>query len=111
MQRPFHPSPKPRVRTALLAAIGGLVLFGAFAAAGSAEAACRCQCLNGKSIPVCSSGTDIPPICNSTACPLSPPPRLPADANRPVPKVIPGCTLKEVYDPKTKRYSWQNLCR
>ncbi len=99
---------RSRARTLVLAALAGLA---SLAVAGSAEASCSCRCLNGKSIPVCSSSSEIPPICNSTSCPLSAPPKLPQDARQPVPTVVPGCKNQEVYDPKTGRYSVESVCQ
>ena len=105
----------PIHRLARLAAPAGLLLAALLLAgllpAGSAQAACSCRCLNGKAIPVCSSSTDIRPICNSTSCPIIPPQKTPQDALKPIPNVTPGCQTKQVYDPKAGTYSWENVCQ
>ena len=112
MQSLFLDPPKHRAPTPLLvalAALAGLLLAGG--AAGSAQAACSCRCLNGKAIPVCSSSTEIPPLCNNASCPIIPPPKTPQDAFKPVPNVTPGCQTKQVYDPKAGTYSWEQVCQ
>lgn len=84
---------------------------GVLATAAPADAACVCRCVDGKAKAVCSSGTDIAPLCNTTNCPLSIPKRSPTDVSKPKPPVKPGCQVKEVYDPKTGKYEWGQLCR
>jgi hypothetical protein len=78
---------------------------------GTAEAACTCRCLDGKAKAICSSGTDIPPLCNATKCPLSTPQRTPLDAREPAPPVKPGCTTRQVYNPDTARHEWAQICQ
>jgi hypothetical protein len=82
-----------------------------FAHSGSAEAACICLCVDGKAQPVCSSSTDIRPICQSSACPIAPPVKSPLDARQPAPEVKPGCETKQVYDPETRAYTWDQICK
>lgn len=37
-------------------------------AAGSAQAGCSCDCVDGNVVPACSSTLDIPPICPMRTC-------------------------------------------
>lgn len=78
---------------------------------GSAEAACNCRCVDGKAQPVCSSSTDIPPFCPPASCPIAPPAKSPLDARDPAPAVKPGCETKQVYDPETRAYAWEQICK
>ena len=82
-----------------------------FAPSGGAEAACTCRCVDGKAQAVCSSSTDIRPICQSAACPIAPPAKSPLDARQEAPVVKPGCETKQVYDPETRAYSWDQVCK
>jgi len=77
----------------------------------AAEAACVCRCLDGKAKAICSSGTDIPPLCNATACPMTTPKRTPQDVRQTPPPVKPGCTNRQVYDPKTGKHEWAQICQ
>lgn len=97
------------INAVLLAAV--IVAAGLFAAATPAEAACVCRCVDGKAKAVCSSATDIAPLCNTTKCPLSIPKRMPTDVSKPKPAVKPGCTVRQVYDPKTGKHEWGQLCQ
>jgi hypothetical protein len=99
--------PRPTPGLAALATIAfTLVAFSA-----SAEAACKCRCVDGKAQAVCSSSTDIRPICQSSACPIAPPAKSPTDARQPPPVVKPGCETKQVYDPETRTYAWDQICK
>lgn len=106
---PVSTTASPFVIAPLAAAIAvaGLML----ATAAPAEAACVCRCVDGKPKAVCSSGTDIAPLCNTLNCPLSIPKRAPTDVSKPKPAVKPGCTVKQVYDPKTGKHEWGQLCQ
>lgn len=103
------PSRAPRaMRAALLAAA---VLVALAALSGAAGAACVCRCLGGKAQAVCSNSTDIPPLCSSTVCPMSPPRVSPMDAAKPKPMVKPGCKIRQVYNPDTGRHEWGQICQ
>lgn len=78
---------------------------------GSAEAACSCRCIDGKAQPVCSSSTDIRPFCQPASCPIAPPVKPPLDTRNPAPAVKPGCETKQVYDPETRAYTWEQICK
>ena len=102
------PARAPRaVRCAILAAT---VLVALAALTGAAGAACVCRCADGKAVPVCSSSTDIPPLCNQTTCTAKPPQVPPSSALKPKPPVKPGCTIRQVYNPDTKSYEWGQIC-
>ena len=77
---------------------------------GDVSAACSCRCVDGKAQAVCSSSTDIPPLCQSTDCGIAPPPKTPYDVREPAPIVKPGCETKQVYDPQTRTYAWEQIC-
>lgn len=76
----------------------------------AADAACVCRCSEGKPVAVCARASDIRPNCRATRCPLSTPKISPLDANKPRPPVKPGCTSRMVYDPKTGRHDWGQIC-
>lgn len=103
---PARASPAATLALAITAAIGALA-----ALPGAADAACVCRCVDGKPKAVCSSGTDIPPLCTSMTCPLSPPRVSPLDALQPKPAVKPGCTTRQVYNPDTGRHEWGQICQ
>ena len=88
-----------------------VVLAGVLIPAGGAEAACKCRCVDGKAQAVCSSSTDIRPTCPSMGCPIVPPAKSPLDARQPAPVVRPGCETKQVYDPETRTYAWDQICK
>lgn len=103
------PGPLPMTLAgAVLAA--GIAIAALMAATGPADAACVCRCVDGKAKSVCSSATDIPKICNSNSCPLSTPKRSPTDVTQPKPPVKPGCKVQQVYDPKTGKHEWGQIC-
>jgi len=105
------PGPVRAPRAVRLALCVAAVLVLLAALSGAAGAACVCRCLDGKAQPVCSSSTDIPPLCNTTACPMSPPRVSPQDALQPKPTVKPGCKIRQVYNPETGRHEWGQICR
>ncbi len=107
MHRIFIILSKPlNLHLAALAALAGALLL-----PGAADAVCNCRCVDGKAKAVCSSSTEIPPLCNNTICPLSPPQKTPLDARQPAPTVTPGCQTKQVYDPKAGTYAWEQVCQ
>ena len=111
MQWPHDPArgrPNSFHRTAAIAATAAILLT--IPAAGSL-AACNCRCVNGKATAVCSSSTDIRPLCQGVNCPLIPPVKSPLDARKPVDTVTPGCETKQVYDPVSRAYVWDKVCR
>ena len=102
------PAHAPRAIRAALCVAATLVALPSLS--GAAGASCVCRCLNGKAQPVCSSSTDIPPLCSATTCPMSTPRVSPQDAQQPKPAVKPGCTIRQVYNPQTGRHEWGQIC-
>ena len=89
---------------------GLFVLFLLPAAAPDTEAACVCRCVDGKIQPVCDRGSDLRPRCTKKFCPVPPPSAKPV-----APKILPpvgtkSCAMRQVMDPKTRRYAWQRVC-
>ena len=100
-----------RSLAALAAPALAVVAAGLAMPTGGALAACNCRCVDGRATAVCSSSTDIRPFCQQTStCPMVLPRKSPLDARKPVPTVKPGCETKQVYDPKTNAYLWEQIC-
>lgn len=75
------------------------------------HAACVCRCVNGDVQPICTSATDLPPICSPRVCPITPPSIAPIG-----PVVVPpvgtsSCRNEQVLNPITGRYEWKLVCR
>jgi hypothetical protein len=88
-------------------------VFAAIIALGltaAAHASCVCRCVDGEVQPLCSSSTDLPPICAATICAVVPPSIAPIQ-----PPVIPplgtsDCSPRQVQNPATNRYEWRSIC-
>ena len=100
------------IKTHFIIAPLAVLFVGLLLTAGrAADAACSCRCVNGSMQAICSSSLDIPPICPTTLCGITPP------SVRPIsPPVIPpigtqNCRKKQVQNPYTGRYEWKTLCR
>src|SRR5207253_2209559 len=78
--------------------------------AGEADAACVCRCVDGEQQALCTSSTDLPPICPVTSCPM--PPLSIEPIQRPVlpPLGTSDCSQRQVQDPATNRYEWREVC-
>lgn len=85
--------------------IFGVVLIGLFLL-GSREAgaACRCACVNGEVVPLCSNSLEIPPICPPRVCPIVPPAIAPIQPPRIPPLGTNACRMKQVLNSWTGRY-------
>lgn len=79
--------------------------------AGNAWAGCICRCANGENIPICSSSTDMAPICPPRVCPIAPPSVEPIQAPRVPPIGTNNCTQQQVLNPYTGKYEWKTVCR
>lgn len=91
--------------------IFGVVLFGLFLLGShEASAACRCACVNGEVVPLCSSSLDIPPICPPRICPIVPPAIEPIQPPRIPPLGTDQCRMAQVLNPRTGRYEWREVC-
>ncbi len=73
------------------------------------QAACTCECVNGRSVPICSSTMDLPPFC-SQMCPLNPSQLQPLGRNNLPPLGTRNCEFMQVYNPVTHIYEWKNVC-
>lgn len=77
----------------------------------SAEAACRCECVNGQQTTICTSALDIKPICPARVCPMVPPSIAPI-RTPPIPPVgTARCSQQQVFNTATNRYEWREICR
>ena len=79
-----------------------------FAAQG--HAACVCRCVDGKMQPLCSSFTDIAPICPATVCMIAPAAVAPIKPERIRPPGTFQCEQQQVLNPHTQQYEWHRLC-
>jgi len=87
-----------------------LVLTSLFIA-HEAYARCECRCVDGKVAALCENSVDLPPICAPSICPIVPPRIEPIQPPRIPPIGTTKCEQKQVYNPNTKRYEWQEICR
>lgn len=91
------------------------VIFGGaalgFMTASSANASCVCRCSGGENVPICTSTTEVPPICSPMVCPVVSPSVPPVQAPRVPPVGTQGCQMKQVLNPYTGQYEWKELCR
>ncbi len=77
----------------------------------NAGAGCVCRCVNGEMQAICSSTLDIEPICAPAICPITPPAIRPIDPPTVPPIGTSSCRSKQVLNPQTGRYEWQQICR
>jgi hypothetical protein len=82
-----------------------------FVAPSTANADCVCRCVNGQMVPLCESTIDVPPICPPTVCAIAPPAVRPVDPPRAPPVGASHCQSEQVYNPVTRQYEWQEVCR
>ena len=75
-----------------------------------ADAACNCVCINGEVRAVCSSTLDIEPICSSRVCPIVSPSVEPIQRPRVPPVGTTNCVQKQIYNERTRRYEWKEVC-
>ena len=82
-----------------------------FLIATTAEAACNCVCVNGLNRPLCSSISDIKPVCPPRVCPQAPQSISPIDTPqlRP-PTGTQSCASDYIYNRYTQRYEWRQVC-
>ncbi len=81
------------------------------AAAMPARADCLCTCVDGAVEPLCTSGFDVPPVCEPRFCPQPPPSLKPATYTEDRPEGAEDCDLKQVMNPHTEKYEWRVLCQ
>lgn len=80
------------------------LLAGAFAA-GNAQAACTCQCVNGAVRAVCGYASDPEPVCTPRFCPM--PRVLPETPPPPGPR---KCEVREILNDRTGKYEKREVC-
>lgn len=77
----------------------------------NATTARQCVCMNGEMRAVCSSTTDLEPICPPRVCPSAPPAVEPIQRSRGSPLGTSACYQKQVYIERTRSYEWRDICR
>ena len=80
-------------------------------AAGPLHADCACVCIDGRNRPLCSSVTEIEPLCPPRFCPDQPRRVRPLDSPALPPAGARTCEMQYVYNRHTLRYEWRRLCR
>ena len=88
-----------------------LVVFTAVLAGAQKTNSCRCACVNGEVKALCSSSIDVPPVCAPRVCPIVTPSVKPVEPPRVPPVGTSKCTLKQVYNERTKKYEWKSVCQ
>jgi hypothetical protein len=86
-----------------------IAICGAASFTTSAEAACSCQCVNGKAQALCSSALEIPQPCVQIC-----PPAVPSATILPPVVPPPGtqqCRVQQVLNPYTHQYEAKQVCR
>ncbi len=78
--------------------------------AGTADAGCTCQCVNGQMRPLCDSSMEIPPICPPTICPIMSPSIAPINPPTIPPIGTSQCQQAQVCD-SFGNCRWQQICR
>lgn len=76
-----------------------------------ANASCVCKCVNGEVEPICSSSTELPPICSPRVCPITPPSVVPINPPTIPPIGTSNCGMEQVYNDSSYRYEWKQICR
>jgi hypothetical protein len=74
------------------------------------EAACVCRCVNGKARAICSSTLDIEPICASKICSTTQPSIDEIQRPRVPPVGTSVCRQVQIYNERTRRYEWLEVC-
>ena len=89
-----------------------LLLIAIFALLLTAEcqASCVCRCVDGEMQPLCSSSTDVPPVCPVTVCALVQPSLRPIQPLGLPPLGTSQCSQRQVLDPATRQYEWRSVC-
>lgn len=77
----------------------------------AAQAACTCQCVNGRVQPICERPLDLPPICSPRICPIETPSVRPLDLPQLPPLGTTNCKQQRVYNDDKGRWEWVTLCR
>jgi hypothetical protein len=97
-------------RKALSVAILFFAVSTTFVSLRSANAECRCVCMNGSVDVVCTSTFDLKPICPPRVCPNTPPSLTPLEKPRLPPIGTSKCVQKQIFNERTRRYEWREVC-
>jgi len=84
------------------------LFLGSFASLIFAE--CQCVCIEGEVQAVCSSSSDIEPICPPRICPITPPSVEPVQKPSVPPIGTKTCVQKQIYNEETRKYEWKEVC-
>jgi len=96
------------MKTFYLIVLGILFLGQAYS---PSHASCTCECVNGEVVPICTSSIDMEPICSPRMCPQTTPSIKPINPPRIPPIGTRDCDMVQVYNPRTRRYEWQQICK
>lgn len=75
------------------------------------QARCACRCVNGEVKALCTSTLDVPPVCAPQVCPIVPPSIAPIAPLQLPPLGTTECEMGQVFNPRTRQYAWQRVCR
>jgi hypothetical protein len=87
-----------------------LALSTLFITIKSANAGCRCVCMNGRVEAVCTNALDLKPICPPRVCQNPPPSIAPLEKPRLPPIGTSKCVQKQIFNERTRRYEWREVC-
>lgn len=76
----------------------------------AAQASCECACVDGIIRPVCSSSTDVEPVCHPRVCSVVPPAVEPVQVDPVPPPNTEECQYYQVYSDELKAYEWRSIC-
>lgn len=78
---------------------------------GDAAPGCRCECVDGLHLNVCSSSASVPTVCGFRACPTPPARTAPAGPGPAPPAGTSNCTSRLVIDDESDTYVWRWVCQ
>jgi hypothetical protein len=79
-------------------------------ASGAASASCECVCVSGEVKAMCQSSIDVQPVCAPRVCPITPPSVEPISPPRVPPIGTSRCAQKQIYNDRTGKYEWKEVC-
>jgi len=88
-----------------------LALIIALALTTQADASCVCRCVDGEMRSLCSSTTDIAPVCPAAGCVIPPAAIAPIKPARIPPLGTTQCEQHQVLNPATHLYEWHRVCQ
>ncbi len=100
---------KRKLSVIYLMTLGVATLF--MLISNNSHAACSCICVNGLNRPLCSSVSDLKPLCPPKVCPRVPPITRPLDQSRLPPVGTSICSSKYIYNKYNQRYEWRLFCK